>query len=73
MLSAANIGLNGQGIGSDLVMNIMDDFVVDDPLECFNIIEHYLLQMSSVLEVIFDFGITNLGELSSVGSLIQHV
>ena len=38
MLSDAYIGLNGQGIGFYLTVNIMDNFVVDDPHEFFDLL-----------------------------------
>ena len=39
MLSAVNLRLNGQGIGLNRVVDLVDDFVVDDPLEFFDLIE----------------------------------
>ena len=39
MLFAVKLRLNGQGIGLNRVVNLVDDFVVDDPLEFFDLLE----------------------------------
>ena len=73
MLYAAKFGLNGWGLGFDLMLNLMDDLLVNHPIKLGDNLGWDFLQMSLGLEVVFDFGFTNLCGVSRVEAQINRV